>query len=105
MAANTFRMWADNHGGGGRLDLSRPPGPIEEWTISGISTDDGNLALDVPIWASVGSDRSHVAATCDSTPDRWAKGRASGHARPLKLALGQGSGMTPEQAGEIGVWM
>jgi hypothetical protein len=52
--AETFWMWADNYGSSGRLDLSKPPGPIEEWTISGISTNDGNLALDVPMWASVG---------------------------------------------------
>jgi hypothetical protein len=50
----SFWTWANNYGSHGQLDLVRPPGSIEEWAISGIKTHDGDLALDLPVWASLG---------------------------------------------------
>jgi hypothetical protein len=53
--AADFWIWADSYGREGRLSLITPPGPIEQWEITGVVLTDGTgFALDVPVWATIG---------------------------------------------------
>ena len=49
-----FWTWADDYGDQGSLTLVLPPGSPSSWKIWGVRMQDGDLALDLDVWASTG---------------------------------------------------
>ena len=51
-SVDSFWIEADEYDDAAPLELTMPPGPVSDWSVSGIRQDDGRVSLEADVWAS-----------------------------------------------------